>query len=361
MDVYQRLQERLDAHAAGAPAHDAFTRILKIMFSEEEAEAACYLTFVPQSLSKISKKSGIEEARLTELFEALADRGAITGIKLREHTAYCLLPNVPGLFEFPFMRAQRNPHIKELSELWEQYHKEAFAANFAGTPTAQMRVIPVQKSIPLISEVVTYDQVAEMINKAKTFSVTDCACRVHMGNVCDNPIEVCLAFDNIAKILVDRDRARWIDKDEALRILDICEDQGLVHCINNSGDRPTLICNCCSCCCTLLRGITEYNVPNIIATSAFIVSLNQDDCIVCGVCLENRCPVKALEEIGDMVEVNLDKCIGCGLCVSVCPTEALTMRRREVVPPVPPTAKEMITTILKEKGKLEKYIQINNK
>jgi Pyruvate/2-oxoacid:ferredoxin oxidoreductase delta subunit len=360
VDVYQRLQERLDAHAAGAPAHEAFTRILKIMFSEEEAEAACYLTFVPQSLSKISKKSGIEEARLSELLEALADRGAITGIKLKEQTAYCLLPNVPGLFEFPFMRAERNPHIKELSELWEQYHKEAFSANFAGSPTPQMRVIPVQKSIPLTSEVVTYDQVVEMINKAKAFSVTNCACRVHMGNKCDNPIEVCLAFDNIAKVLVDRDRARWIDKDEALRVLDICEEKGLVHCINNSRDKPTLICNCCSCCCTLLRGITEYNAPNIIATSAFIASLNIDECIGCFVCSEDRCPVNAIEEKEDTVDIRLDKCIGCGLCVSVCPTEALSMRRREVVPPVPATGKELMTTILKEKGKLEKFTQINN-
>ncbi|MEN6347989.1 MAG: 4Fe-4S binding protein [Syntrophomonas sp.] len=360
MDIYQRLQERLDAHAAGAPAHEAFTRILKLMFSEDEAEAACHLTFVPQSLSKISKKSGIEKTRLTELLETLADRGAITGIKMKEQTAYCLLPNVPGLFEFPFMRAERNPHIKELSELWEQYHKEAFAENFAGTPTPQMRVISVQKSIPLTSEVVTYDQVVEMINKAKTFSVTNCACRIHMNQRCDNPIEVCLAFDNIAKILVDRDRARWIDKEEALRILGMCEDKGLVHCINNSGDRPTLICNCCSCCCTLLRGITEYNTPNIIATSAFIVNLNSDDCIGCYICTEDRCPVKAIEEKDDIVEVYADKCIGCGLCVSVCPTEALSMRRREVVPPVPATGKELMTTILKEKGKLERFTQINN-
>lgn len=159
-----------------------------------------------------------------------------------------------------------------------------------------------QKSIPLTSEVVTYDQVVAMINKAKTFSVTNCACRVHMGNTCDKLIEVCLTFDNIAKMLVDR----------------------------------------------------------IIATSAFIVNLNSDDCIGCFICLENRCPMKALEEKEDIVEINLDKCIGCGLCVSVCPAEALSMRRREVVPPVPATGKEMITTILKEKGKLEKFTQINN-
>jgi hypothetical protein len=43
VDVYQCLQERLDLHASGAPASEHFTRILKIMFSPEEAKIACEL------------------------------------------------------------------------------------------------------------------------------------------------------------------------------------------------------------------------------------------------------------------------------------------------------------------------------
>ncbi|HWP98319.1 MAG TPA: 4Fe-4S binding protein [Syntrophomonadaceae bacterium] len=359
MDSYKWLQERLNTHAAGAPAHEAFTKILKIMFSPEEAEAACHLTFVPQSLNKLAKKSGMDEKRLEELLEALADRGAITGLKMKAQTAYCLLPTVPGIFEFPFMRADRHPQIAELSQLWDQYHKEAFAKAFAGSPTPQMRVIPVQKAIPLTSEVLTYDQVAEMINKAKTYSVTNCACRVHMGFKCDHSIEVCLAFDNIAKLLVDRDRARWIDKEEALNILSKAEDEGLVHCMNNSGDKPTLICNCCSCCCTLLRGITEFNAPSIIATAGYIIEFDEAECIGCQLCLEDRCPMKIISAKDDIVDLDSERCIGCGLCVSVCPTGALRMQRRGVVPPVPSTGKELMTTILNEKGKLTDFTNLN--
>lgn len=359
MDVYQRLQERLDSHAAGAPAHEAFTRILKILFSPEEAEVACSLTFIPQSLNKLAKKIGIEENRLRDLLEPLADRGVIVGIKLRDTSAYCLLPTVPGLFEFPFMRAERQPHIHDLAELWDRYHKEAFADAFAGMPTPQMRVIPVKKSIPLASEVLTYEQVVEMIDKAKLFSLTNCACRVHKGSTCEKPMEVCLAFDNAARTLVERDRARWIDKDEALGILSLSEEAGLVHCTNNVADKLTLICNCCSCCCTLLRGITEIGNPNIIATSSFIVGFNEEDCTGCLLCSENRCPMKAIQAPDDFITIESDKCIGCGLCVSICPTGALKMERRGVVPAVAATNKELMTTVLKEKGKLEAYLKVH--
>jgi hypothetical protein len=89
---------------------------------------------------------------------------------------------------------------------------------------------------------------------------------------CDKPIEVCLAFDMGARFLVERDLARMIDKEEALQVLNTAEEAGLVHCINNSRERPVVICNCCGCCCTILRGLTELNNPNAVAASSYVVN-----------------------------------------------------------------------------------------
>ena len=60
-----------------------------------------------------------------------------------------------------------------------------------------------------------------------------------------------------------------------------------------------------------------------------------------------------------MVAVDADRCIGCGLCVSVCPTEALQMVRRESAPATPVTGRELMGTILMEKGRLEEFMKLN--
>ena len=47
----------------------------------------------------------------------------------------------------------------------------------------------------------------------------------------------------------------------------------------------------------------------------------------CGVCIE-RCQMNALEFENGEISLNNDRCIGCGLCVTTCPTGALTLIRK---------------------------------
>ncbi len=358
MDIYRRLQERLDTHAAGAPAAESFDKILRILFTPEEAEIALNLTFVLQPISKLSQKTGIEPEKLTAILEGMADRGVVFAkLKPGAENRYSLLPTIPGLFEFPFMRPERNPNIKELGMLWEQYHHDGMGNAHAGAPTPQMRVIPIQETISMTSEVLPFEIVSDMISRAEVISLTNCACRVSVG-ACDKPLEVCFSFDDMARFLVERDRARFIDREEALKVLKYAEEEGLVHSINNSQDKAGVICNCCSCCCTLLRGITELNNPNAIATSSYVVSYTPDECIGCHVCVE-RCPMKAVEEDEDKVALHEERCIGCGLCVSTCATESLTLHRRDAIPEVLPTGKDLFMRVLKEKGKLAAFARLN--
>ncbi|MGE5396943.1 MAG: indolepyruvate ferredoxin oxidoreductase subunit alpha [Chitinophagales bacterium] len=359
MDSYDRLRERLDAHPTGAPASSYFNQILRILFSQEEAEAACYLTFVFQPISKLAEKTRKKEETLFEMFERMANRGVIMAKRASNgEPRYCLVPVIPGLFEFPFMRAERAPQKEELARLWQAYHTEILGNTFAGSKTPQMRVIPVQKSLTMISEVLIYEQVADMIGRAQDIAVTNCACRESVQG-CDKPIEVCLSFDMGARFLVERDLARKIDKEEALRVLDIAEEAGLVHCINNSQDRPIVLCNCCGCCCTILRGITELHNPNAVATSSYMINFNENECSGCLLCLDNRCPVSAVQEKEDTVSVDESSCIGCGLCASVCPTGALVMRKREETPTTPPTYQQLYANIMQEKGTLEAFMKLN--
>ncbi|MGE5372283.1 MAG: 4Fe-4S dicluster domain-containing protein [Solirubrobacterales bacterium] len=359
MTVYQRLQQRLHAHPAGAPATETFDRILRILFSEADAALAAELTFVLKPLAQIAEQVNQPAEAIKPLLESMADRGLVYAkLDKQGNPRYSLLPTIPGLYEFPFMRLKNLDLRDELGRLWHQYHQEAMSAEFSSSKTQQMRVIPVGKSLPITTEVLPYEQVSIMIGKADYIALTDCACRTSMQN-CAKPREVCLIFGAHGEFLVERGKGRRIDRSQAMAVLDEAEAAGLVHTCNNSQDAFAVVCNCCSCCCTILRGLTELKNPNAFACSGFIVDFQADECIGCQACAEDRCPVKAIETAQDIVAVDAPRCIGCGLCVSVCPTAALTMTRRNPAPAVPASGRDLMGSILVEKDRLEAFMKLN--
>jgi len=359
MTDYQRLQQKLSLHPAGAPATDTFDKILRLFFTENDVAIAAELNFVLMPLKTIAEKAGKPVDEVHRLLENMADRALVYTKKDKEgNPRYSLLPTIPGLFEFPFMRMQDPALRDELGCLWHRYHEEALGNEFAGSKTPQMRVIPVRKSLVLTTEILPYESVSNMIERARYIALADCACRVSMRN-CDKPIEVCLAFGGNGEFLVERGRARHITAQEALEVLDQAEEAGLVHTCNNSQDEFAVVCNCCSCCCTILRGLTQLKNPNAFARSGFIINYQEEECIGCMACLDDRCPVKAITEAGEVVAVDAELCIGCGLCVSVCPAAALQMARRDNLPATPASGRELMGAVLMEKGRLEAFMKLN--
>ena len=53
------------------------------------------------------------------------------------------------------------------------------------------------------------------------------------------------------------------------------------------------------------------------------VNINTDDCIACGICVD-ECPQEALT-VNDVCEVDADSCIDCGICVDAGPQDALAL------------------------------------
>ncbi len=359
MNHYQRLQQKLSLHPAGAPATETFDQILRILFTEEDAAIAAELTFALASLDFLAEKISMPAETIYIALEGMADRALVYEKKDKMwNPRYSLLPTMPGLYEFPFMRIKDIALRDQLGQLWHKYHEEALGNEFAGSPTPQMRVIPVRRSLTLTTEILPYESVSNMIERARYIALADCACRVSMRN-CEKPIEVCLAFGGNAEYLVERGRARHITAEEALAVLDKAEEAGLVHTCNNSQDEFAVVCNCCSCCCTILRGLTRLKNPHAFARSGFIVEYQLEECIGCMACLDDRCPVEAIVEAGEVVSVEAERCIGCGLCVSVCPSDALQMSRREDALSTPASGRELMGAVLMEKGRLEAFMKMN--
>ncbi|HQP31818.1 MAG TPA: 4Fe-4S binding protein [Deltaproteobacteria bacterium] len=359
MDAYEQLRELLDASPTGAPASPAFDKILKLLFTPEEAGLAIHLTLFPKPLVKIAADAGQDANRAERLLDAMADKAVIFCMEKGQEKYYNLLPTIPGLFEFPLMNGTTNPTLEELGRLWDDYHREALGASFAGNPTPIVRVIPVEQSLDENTRVHPYEEIYALIEAADYIGLAQCACRVSI-KACDKPTEVCLIFGTPARFLVKRGFAREIGRMEARAVLDRAEASGLVHTSTNSYGKPSFICNCCPCCCTILTCRTRLGLTQAFSPSAFEARIDEETCTGCGVCTEERCPVKAIAINDFIAHVDTTACIGCGLCATACPPQAITMVRRAQPCEVPLTTQELGVKVLTEKGKLERYINQSN-
>jgi electron transport complex protein RnfB len=357
MDLYEQLRDSLDSHPSTAPKAASIDEILRILFTPGEAAVAVNMSFKPKSASALADAAGITENEAQDLLENMADKGIIFSRSKDGKKTYGLVPIIPGVFEIPFMKGGGTPMHDRLAKLWEEYHHDALGASFAGNPTPLMRVVAVEKSITTKDTIHTYDEVRNLINNANSLALTQCACRVSVSK-CDKPKEVCLIFDGVGEFLVERGFARAITKEEGIKVLDQAEAAGLVHTSNNSADRTSVICNCCPCCCTILRGKTQLKHPHAFEPSRFEAWVNSNDCTACAICADERCPMKAIDIVDNAAVVNPGECIGCGLCVTGCPTGAIELRERDQMPTIPATAQDLAMKVLQEKGRLDAFMKI---
>ena len=113
LEVYRELQRHLDKMPVGFPATKSGVeiRILKHLFTPEEANIALNLSAVPESLGRIHrrvKKSGVTLQQLEEVLDHLVEKGAIMGGKMldkgRKGKYYSKAQLAIGMFEFQIDR-----------------------------------------------------------------------------------------------------------------------------------------------------------------------------------------------------------------------------------------------------------------
>ena len=181
MDDYEKLRQILDKHLAGAPASKKLDQILRILFTPEEVKVAVGMIFTPTPVEEIAARSGVpvEEARAR--CESLANKGIVFSREKNGIMGYSLLPTIPGLFEFPFMKGGGEPMHRALAKLWEEYHREALGNSFASSPTPITRVLPVESAIDTRVEVLPFEVISKMLDRNETFALAECACRVSVG------------------------------------------------------------------------------------------------------------------------------------------------------------------------------------
>ncbi len=323
--IYKKLAQRLDAIPNGFPATESGVelKILEWMFTPEEAALAAEMRLKAESAEEIATRAGQDPQTAYATLKGMVRKGLIYAKRAEGKLKFGLLPFAVGIYEEQLRRID-----KEFAQMFEDYYQEALHKALLGQP-AQLRVIPVEESIPVDIEIFPYERASELLNRARSFGVRDCICRTQqalLGNRCEYPMESCLVFARAEGVFANDPITREITKEEAFQILREAEEAGLVHSSGNYRQGHYYICNCCTCCCALMRGITELGIPTAVARSDFYAAVDSELCTACETCLE-RCRFGALS-VDDVCQVDRVRCVGCGLCVSTCPSGALRLERK---------------------------------
>jgi len=123
-----------------------------------------------------------------------------------------------------------------------------------------------------------------------------------------------------------------VSKEEIIKVLNQCDDEGLVHQLIYfpSPNYFYVICNCCECCCEALSNYKKYLSPKIVK-SDFIEQTDKSICKSCGTCVE-FCHFDARKIVDGKLRIDQLKCFGCGLCIRKCPENAIKLiKKRELV------------------------------
>ncbi len=322
-DVYESLAAALDRLPSGFPRTRFNTEIqlLQKIFSRVEAELAGDLRGEMEPIGLIATRIGLPADTVGRKLVSMAKRGLVWGGSRDGEACFRLAPFIVGIYE-----SQLDSMDEEFAALFERYMNEGGAKGMMEAYPALHRVVPARGSVR--SEwILPYDDVKKIILDAKHFRVRGCICRVQQDLIgkrkCDFPIQNCLMLSQVERPPDPDDLSRQ----QVLELLDETEEVGLVHTVSNTIHGISYVCNCCGCCCGILRGITEWGIESSVARANYIARIDDSKCTGCGVCIE-RCQVGAISEADGKHAVNRERCIGCGLCVSSCPGEAIELERK---------------------------------
>lgn len=348
--IYQKLAKHLDNLPGGFPSTDTGVevRILKRLFTPQEAEFALYLTLIPEKSRVVARRAKISTKEASRRLETMARKGLIYRTESKEgQPEYMASSYAIGIWEF---------HVNDLDQGFAKDMGEYMPFLFdQAWRKPQLRTVPVNKSLSGELKVMTYENAEEMVRHVRKSVVAPCICRRErnlLGKGCDKPEETCLIFDGAAEYYLKNGLGREIGQQEVLDILNIAEEAGLVLQPSNSREIVNICC-CCGDCCGVLRNIKHYPKPASLVSTPFFAVIHTETCEGCGVC-EDRCQMDAVQLVNEKASVDMDRCIGCGLCVSTCPTDSMTLARKPAYdqPEVPRDFTGAIIKLGRARGKL---------
>ena len=365
---------------------DSLMRLLRFMFTEEEAEIIAKLGLAMKSVRTIAKAVNRPVEEINPILASLAERMLIIGFTKRKVPLYGLLNFYPGVYEAQMVLSEtkmregdEGAFYKEFARLFKDFWEELFAwmrtkPGFAdryqilGTPLG--RIISIEEAIDASPGlgILSYptDKFSEMADRAKKSicKIDVCTCRqeLHLlDEECsrvDKPTSVtCTLAGTVAEAAIKAGAARRISKEQFIESRMQAAELGLVTMTDDTVD-PLLICTCCDCCCSILRVLKDFNNPNTWAQSHFEAVIDREKCKGCKICAK-ACPMDAIKVGKDKkAVVDYARCIGCGVCVIKCDTQkAIAFKTRKIhKPPVDNLVEFWVRRYFQLKGREENFL-----
>ena len=354
-EIYRDLQKHLDKLPIGYPATESGVeiRILKHLFTPEEAGIAVQLSMIPEPVSRIHKrlkKTRVSIEELEHILDHMVDKGSILLSKKDGEKLYSVIPLAVGSFELQLERITRDFGQDMVQYLWGEFGKEMFQ-----TKIPQLRTIPVEKGIPTPDkyQVSTYDDIRQIIkNSDGPIAVINCVCRQTrdvIGESCTSTDlrETCITFRENTEYYLKHGIGRSISKDETLGILEKAQEAGLILQPENT-EHPGFVCCCCGDCCGILTTVKKFPRPSELYATNYYTEVDPALCKCCGACVK-RCQLQARAIVNAVATVNLDRCIGCGICVANCESKANQLKKKEVELLPPKNTDALYTKIMTKK------------
>jgi formate hydrogenlyase subunit 6/NADH:ubiquinone oxidoreductase subunit I len=374
-DGYQQLVKRLNRFPQGAPPSELLFKILRMLFSENEAGLVSSLPIKPFT----AKKAGLiwkkPESEARKVLDSLAERGLLVDNERHGRSLYSLPPPMAGFFEFSMMRVRQDIDQKLLAELLYQYlnvEEDFIKALFVNGETQLGRVFVHEPALPSDDslEVLDHERASEVIKTARHRAIGVCYCRhkmMHVGRACDAPQDICMTFNTVAFSLTKHGIARPVDVKEGLDLLEQAYERNLVQFGENVRRSVSFICNCCGCCCEALLGIKRFGSVFPIHTN-YLPGIDESTCSGCGKCVD-VCPVEAMSIVSAndshqpkkrKARLNEEICLGCGLCVRTCSSRSISLspHPKRIITPLNSVHRTVLMAI--ERGKLQNLIFDNH-
>ena len=370
---YDQLVARLNRFPQGAPPSHLLYAILKMLFSEQEAELVSLLPIKPFTVQKAAQVWQMPESQAQAVLDELAGRAILVDtVSPQGQQTYVLPPPMAGFFEFSLMRLRGDINQKVLAELFYQYlnvEEDFVKALFTQGETQLGRVFVQEAALSAENalHVLDYERASEVIHTASHRGIGLCYCRhkmQHMDRACAAPMDICMTFNGSAASLIKHGYAREVDVAEGLDLLQQAQEQNLVQFGENVRERVNFICNCCGCCCEAMIVGRRFGFLQPIHTTNFLPRIDESTCNGCGKCV-NVCPVEAMALVSannpqrpKMKKAKLDEtlCLGCGVCVRACPQKGIDLapRPQRVITPLNSTHRTVVMAI--ERGLLAELI-----
>ena len=314
--VYIQIAENIDKGIQTAPKAEgelskAFIAFLKMVYTPEEAELVQHLEMLKsKTMEELSEESGLDEEKVKETINQLSGRAAVEGrFKFR-------LPSIPTLLNLHMFYPDIKEDDLEAAKLYQQFFiKERFYQYYGtsekGTP--MLRSIPIEQAIHSETKTFSAEEAHAFVRDLETddLALVPCPCRTRTEKMgireCKDrlPVASCVFIGGAARRFEDLGLGKRVTKEQAISYIDEVVELGLIPTTGNSTEGPFgIMCMCCGCCCSNVRGRTRWDNPTAVRPSNFIPKANED-CIQCGTCID-RCFLDALsldEDEGRVVAV----------------------------------------------------------